>query len=207
MASSTFSGPVRSQNGFQEWDGTAWVPVAGGGGGGTTFIDLVSASASIYGTPDNRYTDDFNNDPPTGPTAGTIIQLPDMAVGDECVFFGGNGAQYDAWAIQLPTIAGTDLSFYTTNVVPTSYQGGVFPSYTLTTYMLGTSPASPPDTFFVYGVLLGSVASLKITRTNNFSVPGFGTIATFGISGIPIMSGFPLGDPYVYPFTQVIPAP
>ena len=32
MANSTFSGPVRSQNGFLEWDGTDWVPISGGGG-------------------------------------------------------------------------------------------------------------------------------------------------------------------------------
>jgi len=32
MANTTFKGPVRSQNGFQEWDGSAWVPIGGGGG-------------------------------------------------------------------------------------------------------------------------------------------------------------------------------
>jgi hypothetical protein len=46
MANTTFKGPVRSQNGFQEWDGSAWVPVAGGGGGGGSHILL---------TPDNAY--------------------------------------------------------------------------------------------------------------------------------------------------------
>jgi hypothetical protein len=29
MANTTFNGPVRSENGFQEWDGSAWVPVSG----------------------------------------------------------------------------------------------------------------------------------------------------------------------------------
>lgn len=32
MANTTFKGPVRSQNGFQELVDGAWVPVAGGGG-------------------------------------------------------------------------------------------------------------------------------------------------------------------------------
>ena len=35
MGITTFSGPVRSDNGFQEWNGSEWVPVAGGGGGGS----------------------------------------------------------------------------------------------------------------------------------------------------------------------------
>jgi len=34
MANTTFKGPVRSENGFLEWNGSAWVPVQGGGGGG-----------------------------------------------------------------------------------------------------------------------------------------------------------------------------
>lgn len=208
MANSTFSGPVRSQNGFQEWNGTAWVPVAGGGGGGTTFIELVSQyGGSVYGATDNRYSSDFNQDPPTGPTAGTIIQLPDMAVGDTCVVYGNGGNQYDAWALQLPTIAGVDLAYFKDSRIPISVQSGDFPSYTLITYYLYSGVSGPPDTFFVYGVLSDSIASLKITRMPNFDYPGFGTIAPFGISGIPITSTFPLGDPYVYPFSQVIPAP
>lgn len=38
MANTTFKGPVRSQNGFQEWNGSAWVPVAGGGGGSAIYV-------------------------------------------------------------------------------------------------------------------------------------------------------------------------
>jgi hypothetical protein len=34
MANSTFSGPVRSQNGFQELVDGVWTPLGGGGGGG-----------------------------------------------------------------------------------------------------------------------------------------------------------------------------
>ena len=31
MGITTFTGPVRANGGFQEWDGTEWVPIAGGG--------------------------------------------------------------------------------------------------------------------------------------------------------------------------------
>lgn len=49
MANSTFSGPVRSQNGFQEWDGSAWVPVGGGGGGGSSNAIILERTASTVG--------------------------------------------------------------------------------------------------------------------------------------------------------------
>jgi len=38
MGITTFSGPVRSDNGFQEWNGSEWVPVAGGGGGSSAIV-------------------------------------------------------------------------------------------------------------------------------------------------------------------------
>ena len=38
MANSTFSGPVRSQNGFQELVGGVWTPVGGGGGGSAAVV-------------------------------------------------------------------------------------------------------------------------------------------------------------------------
>jgi hypothetical protein len=47
MANTTFKGPVRSENGFQEWDGSAWVPVAGGGGGGEVMI-VPAAGGETY---------------------------------------------------------------------------------------------------------------------------------------------------------------
>jgi len=51
MANTTFSGPVRSQNGFQEWDGTEWVPIGGGGGGGastTIYVDRSTSDPVIF---------------------------------------------------------------------------------------------------------------------------------------------------------------
>lgn len=38
MANSTFSGPVRSQNGFQELVDGVWTPVGSGGGGGSAAV-------------------------------------------------------------------------------------------------------------------------------------------------------------------------
>jgi len=49
MGITTFSGPVRSDNGFQEWNGSEWVPVAGGGGGGDV-ISVVSIPLNNTGT-------------------------------------------------------------------------------------------------------------------------------------------------------------
>lgn len=38
MANTTFKGPVRSQNGFQQLVDGVWTPVGGGGGGGTSVL-------------------------------------------------------------------------------------------------------------------------------------------------------------------------
>ena len=47
MANTTFSGPVRSQNGFQEWDGSAWVPVGGGGGNVTQILTPFGSDGEV----------------------------------------------------------------------------------------------------------------------------------------------------------------
>ena len=49
MGITTFSGPVRSDNGFQEWNGSEWVPVAGGGGGGGN-VSIVPLPIPASGT-------------------------------------------------------------------------------------------------------------------------------------------------------------
>jgi hypothetical protein len=53
MANSTFSGPVRSENGFLEKDEAGnWVPVSGGGGGGEPLaVPLRLATATFDSTP------------------------------------------------------------------------------------------------------------------------------------------------------------
>ena len=46
MANTTFKGPIRSQNGFQELVDGVWTPVgSGGGGGGGTMINIPNPNA------------------------------------------------------------------------------------------------------------------------------------------------------------------
>lgn len=49
MANTTFNGPVRSENGFQELVDGVWTPVGGGGGGGgtATMVPYNAFSVSI----------------------------------------------------------------------------------------------------------------------------------------------------------------
>lgn len=49
MANSTFSGPVRSQNGFQELVDGVWTPLGGGGGGGSVVV--LPADTTTYVLP------------------------------------------------------------------------------------------------------------------------------------------------------------
>lgn len=209
MASTTFNGPVRSQNGFLEWNGSAWVPV-GGGGGGSTLVYLNNAS-SPYGA-DNRYSDDSSLDPPTGPTAGNIIQLSEIDVGAtyKIVNLGG-GNSADCWALQLPSVPGTDLSAFSCNdlqSIQTYYSGSSYPVATENNSFLAFSQVfSPSDTIFIYGALAASVA-FEITRYENLTVVGFGTIALFAPSSPAVFRYFNAApDHFVYPYTQLIPGP
>jgi hypothetical protein len=193
MANSTFSGPVRSQNGFQEWNGTAWVPVAGGGGG-TTFVDILS---------ENSYTDDYYADPPTGPTAGTTIQLPVIGVGETyTVLVGGSGGGLQAWALQFPSIPGTDLTSYYGYYNVKSI-GGDSPLLTVLEEYC-TSANGPADTVYIYGFIY---TPMQIIRLEDIVVPGFGTVALFQQIVPPSMNITQYPNPFVYPFTNLIPGP
>jgi hypothetical protein len=210
MANSTFSGPVRSQNGFQEWDGTAWVPVAGGGGGGSTLV-LLNNSSGVYGD-DNRYSADSAQDPPTGPTAGNIIQLPVIEVGASykiaCIT---SGNSYDCWALQLPTITGTDASYFASNKLQSiqTYSGGSgFPVATENnSFLTYSGNMGIVDTIFIYGALTSSNI-FEITRLQTITVPGFGTLAPFVQSTAAVFQYYdPAPDHFVYPYTQRLPGP
>lgn len=201
MANTTFNGPVRSQNGFQEWNGSAWVPVAGGGGNVSVFLN---ASATAFGA-DNRYSDDSSQDPPTGPTAGNIIQLPAIEVGQAYSIIGISGGSQDAWALQLPSISGVDLTVYSGLPFSASYDDGNFPVATVTaTYATYSSVFTPVDTLYIYG-RMESQPVLQIGRGPNLVVPGFGTLAVFFQLTTPIFRfATPAPDPYVYPYTQLL---
>jgi len=211
MANTTFSGPVRSQNGFQEWNGSAWVPVAGGGGGGSTLV-LLNNQGSPYGD-DNRYSTNSTQDPPTGATAGNIIQLPAIEVGASYKIANiASGNSSDCWALQLPPIAGTDASFFATNLLQSiqTYSGnaGQYPVFTENNSFLTYSGLfAPTDTMFIYGALSASNA-FEITRLQTVTVPGFGTLAPF-VPTTPATFQFydPAPDHLVYPYTQRLPGP
>lgn len=72
MANTTFKGPVRSQNGFQEWDGTSWVPVGGGASaiivpyGATTNVELTEVGQQF------TLAGDFDVPSPPGSTVVTF---------------------------------------------------------------------------------------------------------------------------------------
>jgi hypothetical protein len=193
MASSTFSGPVRSQNGFQEWDGTAWVPVAGGGGGGTTVVEL---------TTDNVYSENYINDPPIGPSAGTIITLPIVGVGETITIRLTAGTTFFAWAIELPAIPGTDLATFLGTYSAKVFNNNSPVRVSSAAYALELS--APNDTLYLYDQL---IADTVFTRLPNIVVPGFGTIAIFqqSVAGS-VVSGVPtqFADPTVYPWVNIV---
>lgn len=97
MANSTFSGPVRSQNGFQELVDGVWTPVGGGGGGGgVTFIPYTPGTV-IY----------------------TVTGLTNPGDSASFCWEFHNPPGTDTLAITTPVIPGTDgVVFVRTMIVP-----------------------------------------------------------------------------------------
>lgn len=202
MGTSTVSGPFRSANGFQELVNGQWVPVAGGGGGGGgSDVQIELATGGFSGTPANLYSEYFYANPPIGPTAGNIIQLPLIEVGQSYSFYSLSGSSVDAYAIQLPSIAGTDISsFYgpfNALVAPAGTYGTSVPCFA------NSASSGPNDLLYIYG-FLGTI--LRITRIPNITIPGFGTIAFFQFSNTPTLTvdNNDFGDPTQYPFVNVL---
>lgn len=71
MANTTFKGPVRSQNGFQELVDGVWTPVGGGGGGGG------GSTAIVYTTPSDGSTVTVQLPAPT--EVGTMYTVAGLA--------------------------------------------------------------------------------------------------------------------------------
>lgn len=190
MANTTFKGPVRSQNGFQEWNGSAWVPVAGGGGGATILL-----------TTDNTYSENYLNDPPIGPSAGTIISLPVVEVGETITIRPTGGATQFAWAIELPAIPGIDLAVFLGYYCVRTFNGDYpVPKSSLEfAYQIN----SISDTIYIYDKLISDMVFVRIP---NVVAPGFGTVAIFQqtVAGS-VMSGVPtqFADPSVYPWVNI----
>jgi hypothetical protein len=173
MGTSTVSGPFRSQNGFQELVNGVWTPV-GGGGGGYTFATLYGEygpNASL----DNRYSDSFYT--VSGPTAGTVITLPEVPVGGTIAINLDNGASTSVWKIKVPTPAGADFAFIAQNL-----------SVNLSNDFTGLSaPTSswqvwdevndfPSDSVYLYGTIQNM---LTLVRAPDMVYPGFGVIVSY----------------------------
>lgn len=207
MGISTVSGPFRSQNGFQELVNGVWTPI--GGGGGLVPVPLVNQYGDVLGLPDNRYSDN-NTGAPSGPSAGTIIQLPPISVGGTYFIYNPTGgSSFDAWALKLPAIPGADISAFATGAfIVFAPNTGNFPVYDAGPQLIGFSQLSgPTDTLYVYGSIEQS-SWLGITLTMVRDIAGFGTVAFFTQSHTPNMSNYvPFPDPYVYPYTQLIVTP
>jgi hypothetical protein len=175
MGTSTVSGPFRSQNGFQELVNGVWTPVGGGGGGGGGggYV-FTNVSNGQLGT-DNRYSNNPNS--LSGPTAGTVVTLPLVDVGQTIVVFGLAGSGGDVWKIKLPTAPGTDTQiFYPIILISGEAGSGGGPLFVED--ILGGSNTST-DEFFLYSP---PVSPLHILRTQNVTIPPeFGGPATFAI--------------------------
>jgi len=168
------------------------------------------------GIPDNRYSDNKLADPPTGPTAGTIIQLPVIEVGQSYTIklaVGQSGGT--AWAIKLPTIPGVLLSVFYGNSYAANYITQLVFNPTLFNqvqtglefyFAQTTNSSGIYDTMYLYDNF-EDVAPLVITRLPDLTVPGFGTVAFFQQTSVPIQGygSEPIGDPFVYPFLQLLP--
>ena len=210
MGTSTVSGPFRSENGFQELVNGVWTPVSGGGGGGGFVpVALVGQYGPSLGLSDNRYSTDYYYNPPIGPTAGNIIQLPSISVGGTYYIYAPvGGGSFDTWALKLPTVPGADLSAFASSKFTVNYgtpTSGSFPVYTIGPDSFAYSNlSSPTDTLYVYGGI-SETSWLGITLASIVTVSGFGTIAFFTESNTPVMNNYnPFPDPYFYPYTQLI---
>jgi hypothetical protein len=208
MGTSTVSGPFRSQNGFQQLVNGVWTPVGGGGGGGgvVDVITLVDENGGAQvGLACNSYSQDVSSSTPTGPSAGNIIQLPSMDVGQAVlVNFVAYGGSFKCWALQMPNIAGIDFSYMYNgdgNIVYTvPYGSGASPGVLLLESRSGTPFDPNPGLFFLYTT--GSTP-FYIARVGNWIAPGFGPIALFvligNITGVPVNEFSQMPDCRVYP--------
>jgi len=170
MGTSTVSGPFRSQNGFQQLVNGVWTPVgSGGGGGGVTFVYL--ANDVNEAVPDNRYS----TDPSvlSGDTAGTIVTLPYVEVGQTISVLGIGGNSNDVWCIKLTPTPGADITYFLPSLVVT-------PNFPYGVGEVGVAllsgPGGPADQIFIYGA---SVGPILIARLPLFDVPGYGIISTY----------------------------
>lgn len=167
MANSTFSGPVRSQNGFQEWNGTAWVPVAGGGG----MPVVVLTENNAYGT--------FS-----GGVTGGAVNLPKLEVGQSLRVVGdaasawGNTNNF-VWKVVPYVNPNSDFAYIEPNVSATKLPD---PYYMQMQSFYTSSLPFPPDTLYVYRENLNNPSSFALEWIT-FEITYLGSLSGEGITG------------------------
>lgn len=120
MANSTFSGPVRSQNGFQELVDGVWVPV-GGGGGGVTLIPYTPGT--------NNYTLTGFTTPGDSATFAWAMHNPsgsDQLVIDSTVIPGTGGIIYVVTNVYPGDTPSDNSDFPTVQVFNDNAYTGIF---------------------------------------------------------------------------------
>lgn len=98
MANTTFNGPVRSENGFEEWNGSAWVPIGGG------------SSTTVYTRDGTTQTYTLAAPAAVGETYNIAFTYGDSTLGDI--------------QISLPAIAGADQTYFVPQVTGLDTSGG-----------------------------------------------------------------------------------
>jgi len=186
MGTSTVSGPFRSQNGFQELVNGVWTPIGGGGGGGGGVVDVIrlvdsSPFPAFVGAVCNSYSEDPLQDPPTGTSAGNIIQLPYMDIGQAVLIT--NLTQDDnarCWALKLPIVPGYDWGYMTNNygIIGFIDSGNIQLIFNVNSAEPGGPSLVPIFYFYSEGG-----PSFYIVRDKDWVVDGFGPIAIYNIVG------------------------
>jgi hypothetical protein len=172
MANSTFSGPVRSENGFLEKDEAGnWVPVSGGGGGG--------GPAEALAVPLRFPTATFDSTP-----ALPIINI-----------FGQNLYEYDGTVSSTVTaITGASAApgTYSNPVVSIGYTNGF-----ITAAAEGVAPSPGPSTAPVVGY--ASVSTVLNAYNGTVTLAADGLPSGAMVVGVYVQSntGINGGDNYV----------
>jgi hypothetical protein len=136
MANTTFSGPVRSQGGFQEWDGSTWVPIGGGGGGGTALTVAPDATLNLEFTEIGQIITVVNDQsvPQTGSfytlTLSCTLAVPANPVDWNGKYIGGSGPSYSIYALGgsaslVIPVGPMQLQFVLAGVRDLGYGGGL----------------------------------------------------------------------------------
>jgi hypothetical protein len=152
MANTTFKGPVRSQNGFLEWDGSAWVPVGGGGGGGSALIAVPNGTLNLVFTEIGQIITVVNDRSVSSEGSGYIIDAScPLAAGQPIIdgrYISGVGPTFPtlAYGGDFPIFVqpnGFMLQFVLAGIRDYGYGSGLQPLINFTGYVYDTITPAP----------------------------------------------------------------